>query len=87
MTLFSAVICNGRRKQTYGIRSHVLKTGINVVLLSLCDRSRKFYIQRNGQARNQYGKGIGRNEIEPEIPKDVSKLRMIMRPLGFTIMV
>ncbi|KAL9965702.1 hypothetical protein ACROYT_G029541 [Oculina patagonica] len=49
-------------------------------------RSRKFYFQRNGHARNQYGKGIGRNEIQPEIPEDVSKLRRIMRPLGFTIM-
>lgn len=57
------------------------------LLLSFHERSRKFHFQRNLRDRNQYGKGIGKNHIEPEIPEDVSKLRMIMRPLGFTLMV
>lgn len=57
------------------------------LLLSFHERSRKFHFERNLRDRNKYGKGIGKNDIAPEIPEDVSKLRMIMRPLGFTLMV
>lgn len=69
--------------------SEVLDMFFTVIflLLSFHERSRKFHFQRNLRDRNQYGKGIGKNNIEPEIPEDVSKLRMIMRPLGFTLMV
>ncbi|KAJ7330678.1 hypothetical protein OS493_022293 [Desmophyllum pertusum] len=49
-------------------------------------RSRRAYFPRSGHTRRQYGQGFGKNEIQPEIPQDVSKLRMIMRPLAFTIM-
>jgi len=56
------------------------------LLLSFHERSRKFHVQRNLRNRSQYGKGTGKNDIQPEMPEGVSKLRMIMRPLGFTIM-
>ena len=57
------------------------------LVLSFHERSRKFYFQRNLRDRNQYGKEIGKNDIQPEMPNHVSKLRVILRPLGFTIMV
>ena len=42
----------------------------------------------NGHGRIQYRGGSGRKEIHNGAPEeDVSKLRMIMRPLGFTVMV
>ena len=42
-------------------------------------RSKQFHSKRSGQS--------GKKKNQPEIPEDVSKLRKIMRPLKFTILV
>ncbi|XP_027059663.1 presenilins-associated rhomboid-like protein, mitochondrial isoform X1 [Pocillopora damicornis] len=47
-------------------------------------RSRQFHPRERTPGQN--GRTSGKNENQPEISDDVSKLRMIVRPLGFTVL-
>ena len=46
-------------------------------------RSRRY----SGDGRVQHRKRLGKRELHPGRPEDESKFKMIMRPLGFTVMV
>lgn len=52
-----------------------------------CVRSRSRQFHPRERTPGQNGRTTGKNENQPEISDDVSKLRMIVRPLGVTVLV
>ena len=51
--------------------------------LFMYGRSRRY----SGDGRVQHRKRLGKRELHPGRPEDESKFKMILRPLGFTVMV
>ena len=58
-----------------------------VLVLFTCVRSRSRQFHPRERTPGQNGRTSGKNENQPEISDDVSKVRMIVRPLGFTVLV
>ena len=56
---------------------------VTYISLFMYGRSRRY----SGDGRVQHRKRLGKRELHPGRPEDESKFKMIVRPLGFTVMV